>query len=86
MTALGLRDGLGRATSAPRLKGGDVTLRPQDAEILGGRAPAALVVRIQNGRTERADADYPLGLRSLLRHHLHRTGRALGDTEPHPLQ
>ncbi|MEV0176144.1 LmeA family phospholipid-binding protein [Streptomyces sp. NPDC050803] len=60
--ALDLQGGLGRATLQPRLEDGHVTLRLEDAEFLGGPAPAALVDRIETGLGERTDADYPLGL------------------------
>jgi hypothetical protein len=61
---LDLQGGLGRATLQPRLQDGRVTLRLEDAEILGSPAPAAVVDRIQHGLTDHTDADYPLGLKA----------------------
>ncbi|MFJ8140913.1 DUF2993 domain-containing protein [Streptomyces sp. NPDC096013] len=61
---LDLQGGLGRATLQPLLQDGRVTLRLEDAEILGSPAPAAVVDRIQHGLTNRTDAAYPLGLKA----------------------
>lgn len=61
---LDLQGGLGRATLQPRLQDGRVTLRLDDAEILGSPAPAAVVDRIQHRLTDRTNADYPLGLKA----------------------
>ncbi|MGQ4436472.1 MULTISPECIES: LmeA family phospholipid-binding protein [unclassified Streptomyces] len=61
---LELQGGLGRATLQPRLQDGRVTLRLEDAEILGSPAPAAVVDRIRHGLSDHTGADYPLGLKA----------------------
>ncbi|MFF4585803.1 DUF2993 domain-containing protein [Streptomyces sp. NPDC001388] len=58
------RGGLGEATLRPQLQNGRVTLHLEDAEILGSPAPAGFVDRIQDGLSDRAGLDYPLGLKA----------------------
>ncbi|MER6632551.1 DUF2993 domain-containing protein [Streptomyces sp. NPDC000987] len=61
---LELKGGLGRATLQPRIEGGRLALRLENAEVLGSPAPARLVDRIESNLAGRADADYPLGLKA----------------------
>jgi len=61
--ALG-QGGLGEATLKPELRNGHLSLRLEDAEILGNPAPTALVDRIQKNLTDRTDTAYPLGLKA----------------------
>ncbi|MEU5097029.1 LmeA family phospholipid-binding protein [Streptomyces sp. NPDC020996] len=61
---LELKGGLGRATLRPRIEDGRLTLRLEDAEVLGSPAPARLVDRIESNLAGRADADHPLGLKA----------------------
>jgi hypothetical protein len=56
--------GLGEATLKPELRNGHLSLRLEDAEILGKPAPAALVDRIQHDLADRTDIAYPLGLKA----------------------
>ncbi|MGW3097419.1 LmeA family phospholipid-binding protein [Streptomyces sp. NPDC001102] len=60
--------GFGQATVRPALRDGHVTLRLEEAEILGRPAPTRLVGRIQTALTARTDADYPLGLKATSLH------------------